>query len=105
MSGYPKNGQGRVIATQALDFTSVSASTTAFTSQTYLVRLAANAPVHYHVYGGSGSSSTATSADPLLPAQVFEIIGVAPGQRVSAIKASGGNITSADGRMTITELS
>jgi hypothetical protein len=104
MAYFPKHGQGRIIASQALDVTSVSASTAAFGAQTYLVRLAANTPIHYRVFSGTGVSSTCTSSDPMLPAQTFEIIGVAPGEKLSAIKASGGTITSADGRMTITEL-
>jgi hypothetical protein len=104
MSGYPKYGQGRHGTTQVIDVTSVSAGVTSvFGAQTYLVRLAAASPVHYRIYSGQ-VSSVATSTDPLLPATVVEVVGVAPGQRITAIKAQGGNITSADGRMTVTEL-
>src|SRR5262245_28314753 len=87
----------------ALDYTSVSASTAVFGSQTYLVRLAATSPIHYRIITGSDVSSTCTSADPLLPINVVEIVGVPPGSRLSAIKAA--MTTSADGRLTITELS
>jgi hypothetical protein len=104
MSYFPKPGQGRIGTTQVVDYTSVSAPVTSvFGAQTYIVRLAAQSPVHYHIYDGA-ASSTATSSDPLLPATVVEVIGVTPGQKVSFIKAAGGNITSADGRVTVTEL-
>lgn len=105
MSYYPKYGQGRHGTSQALDFTSVSAGvTSAFGAQTYVVRLSTTAPVHYKVYGGE-VSSTADSTFPLLHVNMVEYVGVAPGQKISAVKASGGSITSADGRMTITEIS
>ena len=87
----------------ALDYTSVSASTAPFSSQTYGIRLAATSPIHYRIISGTGVSSTCTSADPLLPINVVEIVGVSPGQRLSAIKSA--MATSADGRLTITELS
>jgi len=88
----------------ALDYTSVSASTAPFGSQTYAVRLAATSPIHYRIISGSDVSSTCTSADPLLPTNAVEIVGCAPGSKLSAIKAAGPP-TSADGRLTVTELS
>jgi hypothetical protein len=105
MAGYPKYGQGRHGRTQTIDVTSVSAGVTSVLgTQTYFVRVAANTPIHLRVYDTT-VSSTATSADPIVPVQVVEVVGVTPGQRISAIKASGGAVTSADGRVTITELS
>lgn len=98
---YPRHQD----ASMALDYTSVSAQvSTAFGGQTYLVRLAATSPIHYRITAGSGESSTCTSADPLLPTNVVEIVGCAPGSKLSAIKAAGPP-TSADGRLTVTELS
>jgi hypothetical protein len=91
----------------ALDYTSTSASTAPFSSQTYHVRISATSPIHYRIISGSGVSSTCTSADPLLPVGVYEIVGVAPGQRLSAIKSpltGQPNQVSADGRLTIVEL-
>jgi len=91
----------------ALDYTSTSASTAPFSSQTYHVRISATSPIHYRIISGSGVSSTCTSADPLLPVGVYEIVGVAPGQRPSAIKSpltGQPNQVSADGRLTIVEL-
>jgi hypothetical protein len=90
--------------TVALDFTSTSASTAVFGTETWWVRLATNAAVNYRVIDPS-TSSTAVSSDPLLPVSVIEVIKVTPGQRISAVKSGGGTVTSADGRMTITELS
>ena len=88
----------------ALDYTSVSAQvSTAFGGQTYIVRLVATSPIHYRITSGTGDSSTCTSADPLLPINVVEIVGCAPGSKISAIKSA--MTTSADGRLTITELS
>jgi hypothetical protein len=105
MAQFPKYSQGRHERTQVLDFTSVSAgATSAFASQTYIVRLAATAPAHYKIYDPV-TTSTATSASPILHIGMVEYVGVAPGQRITAIKAGGGSITSADGRMTITEIS
>lgn len=104
MDGYPKYAQGRHGTTQALDFTSVSAAvTTAFGAQTVVVRISATSSAHYKVYGGE-VSSTADSTNPVLRVGTIEYVGVAPGQRIAAVKASGGTITSADGRMTITEI-
>jgi hypothetical protein len=91
-------------STNVLDFTSTSASSAVFGSETWWIRIAANAAVNYRVLDPA-MSSTATSTDPLLPSAWVEILKVTPGQRISAIKGSGGTITSADGRMTITELS
>lgn len=102
MSKY--NDCGKVTSTQALDFTSASGSSTVFGSQTYVIRLAGTAAFHFHIFGGSDTTSTCTSADPLVPSTWVETINVTPGQKVSVIKASGGTVTSSDGRVTITEL-
>lgn len=105
MSKY--NDRGRVITTQAVDYTSSTvpnSTATAFSAETYIVRLAATSAMHYHVFGGSDTSSTCTSADPLLPAGQYEIVCVTPGQKVSFIIATGGTVSSAAGRVTVTEL-
>jgi hypothetical protein len=93
---------GRVSSTQFLDYTSVSAASSVFGTQTYILRLCATSPIHYHVFDGA-ASSTCTSTDPLLGAGLTEVVGVSPGQKVSVIKAAGPP-TSGDGRVTITEL-
>jgi hypothetical protein len=103
MTGYPKYAQGRHGVTIKLDVTSVSVSTTPIVAQTYEVRIAANTPIHYRIYD-AGVSSTCTSADPILPISVVEVVGVTQGQRLSFIKASGGAVTSADGLVTVTQL-
>jgi len=90
-------------ASQALDFTSTAASTGAasgFGSQTRAIRLAATAPCHVDV----GLLPAADSTKALLHINTDLIVHVSPGERVGAIKTSGGSITSADGRLTIVEL-
>jgi len=86
----------------ALDYTSVSVQTSSVSAQTYAVRLSATSPIHYRIVTGSDVSSTCTSADPLLPINFVEIVGIQPGSKISAIKSA--MTTSADGRLTITEL-
>lgn len=92
------------LATQTIDFTSTSGAVAAvFDTQTRMIRIVANSPANYRVYDVN-VSSTCTSNDPLLPNTWVVDVGVSPGQKVSAIKATGGSVTSADGRMWITEL-
>lgn len=89
---------------QTIDYTSTSASTVnAFGAQTKVVMISANSPINYRIYDGT-ASSTCTSNDPFLPLNWVLPIGVTPGQRCSIIKASGGSVTSADGRAWIVEL-
>ncbi len=97
----PKVAQWRLITNQTRDYTSVSASTAAFGTETYTIRIAATSSVHFRIYDAA-TSSTCTSADPILPAGIYEYVGVTPGQRLSVINA---NIpTSADGRMIVSEI-
>ncbi len=97
----PKVTQWRLITNQTLDYTSVSASTAVFGTETYIVRLAATSSIHFRILDAA-VSSTCTSADPILPVGIYEYVGVTPGQRISVIKA---NIpTSADGRLIVSEI-
>lgn len=104
MGTMSRNIPPRYLATQIIDYTSTSASTAAaFDTQTRMIRIAANSAANYRIFDGT-ASSTCTSNDPMLPSTWVVDVGVTPGQKVSAIKASGGSVTSADGRMWITEL-
>jgi hypothetical protein len=97
--------QPRFIKTTAIDYTSVSTGpdsvASVFSSQCLVIRLAATSGIHYRVYDRA-VTSVCTSADPILPPTCVELIGVQPGQNITFIKA---NIpTSADGRVTISEM-
>jgi hypothetical protein len=104
MGNYPKFSQYRLGATTKLDVTSVTVSTGALGAQTYGVRIAANTPIHFRIFGDPGISSVCTSADPVLPLQCVEVVGITPSQSLSFVKASGGAVTSADGLVTVTQL-
>lgn len=103
MANYVDAANLRNILTYALDYTSTSASTQVFGAWTNAIRIAGTSAFHYRILDAA-INSTCTSADPLVPNGWVEIKLVTPGQRLSAIKASGGTITSADGRITVTEL-
>jgi hypothetical protein len=91
----------RLATSYALDFSSVAASTSSvFGTQTRVVRLAATSPVHVAI----SEAPTADSTFPLLHVNTDLMVHVTPGQKVSAVKASGGSVSSADGRLSIVEL-
>jgi hypothetical protein len=104
MAGYSKIGLPKFGTTTKLDVTSVSVSTGALGAQTYAVRIAANTPIHFRIFGDPGISSVCTSADPILPLQVVDVVPITPNQSLSFVKASGGAVTSADGLVTVTQL-
>lgn len=90
--------------TQALAFTATSATTNAFGSQTYCVRLSANAACHFRVVEASGG--TATTSDVFLPANWVDYVIVGPGQKIAAVRAAtDGLVTATSGTLNITELS
>jgi hypothetical protein len=88
--------------TQAVAYTgTAAASTNAFGSQTYMVRIAANSACHYVI----NKAPVAVVTDALLPANTIEYVTVAPGEKISAIKAAtAGLITTTDGSLWVTEL-
>jgi len=93
---------GRTGTTQTIGYDSSTAITNAFGSQTYNVRLVSNSACHFKI--GDGAQTAATS-DPFLPANWETIVAVAPGQRISAIKAAtGGLVTATAGTLWVTEL-
>src|SRR5262245_46054133 len=98
--------QMRFIKTTAIDYTSASSGpdsvASVFSAQCYVIRLASTSPVHYRIYD-KVVTSTCTSADPLLPTAWVEYVGVQPGQNITFTKAAGPP-TSADGRVTISEM-
>ena len=91
------NGTTLVIASTATS----NVSSTAFSGQTYMVRLSASNSCHY-----TFDTTTATTSHALLPQLQTEYVAVRPGQKIAVIRASSaGGITAADGSIYVTELS
>lgn len=88
--------------TQTVAYTgTAAASTNAFGSQTRRLRIVANSACHYLVSG----SPTAATTDPFLPANWVEYVTVAPGEKISAVRAaSDGLVMATSGSLFVTEL-
>ena len=87
---------------QAVAYTGTAASSTAFGSQTYYIRIAANSACHYAI----GTAPTAAAAsDAFLPANWVEYVKVRPGQKISFVRAgTDGLVTATSGTAFVTEL-
>ena len=72
-----------------------TASSAAFSAQTYQIRICADVATRYRV--GDGTPS-AVPADTLLPANWVEYVTVTPGQRIAAILGTG------TGSLSVTEI-
>jgi len=103
MSFFPKQPASRVGVTQTIAYNASAAITNAFSSETYQLRLVADSACCYRIGDGA---QTATTADPLLPANTIEYVTVSPGQRIAAVKAAtDGLVTTTAGTLWVTELS
>src|SRR5258705_9433662 len=102
MSFFQKQSTSRAGITQTIVYDTSTAIANAFGPETYQLRLVANSACNYRIGDGA---QTATTADPFLPANVVEYIIVSPGQRISAIKATGGLVTATAGTLWVTEMS
>ena len=102
MSFFPKHHASRVGVTQIIAYDSSVAIANAFGSETYQLRLVANSACCYRIGDGA---QTATTADAFLPANTIDYVIVSPGQRISAIKATGGLVTATAGTLWVTEMS
>jgi hypothetical protein len=103
MSFFPKQSASRIGSTQTIAFDSNAAIANAFGTETYQLRLVANSACCFRIGDGV---QTATTADPLLPANTVEYVIVTPGQRISAIKAAtNGLVTATAGTLWVTEMS
>ena len=103
MSFFPKNPASRNGTTQVIAYSTTTAITNAFGSETFQIRLVADSACCYRIGDGA---QTATVADPFLPANWVEYVIVSPGQRLSVIKAATeGLVTSTNGTLWVTELS
>ena len=89
--------------TQAVAYTgTAAASTNAFGTQTYKIRISANSACHYAI----GTAPVAIVTDAFLPANTIEYVTVTPGQKISAIQAAtAGLVTATSGSLWVTELS
>lgn len=92
----------RIGTTQAVAYTGTAAASSAFSGQTYKVRLTANSACHYTF----AAAPVATTDHPFLPANAVEYVTVTPGQKVSAVRAaSDGLVIATSGTLLVTELS
>lgn len=90
----------RLGITQIISYDGTTAITNAFGVQTYQIKIASTTACNYHIYDSTGSATASNTTDPYLPAAWVEYVTVSPGQKISAIKASGGTA----GIITVTEL-
>lgn len=86
----------RPATSQDVATSGTSATSTAFGSQTYCIRIVATADVRFRVVEASGGAAVA--ADSFLPAKVVDYVVVTPGQKIAAIQDS------APGKLNITEM-
>lgn len=81
----PLTGEGQTVAYTATAGTIANA----FAAQTYAVWVWATTAAHVQV----GTSPTATTSDPSIPANTLVTIQVHPGEKLSAVQVSaGGNV-------------
>jgi len=92
---------GQIGVTQTIAYDATTVATNAFGAQTRWVRLVSSSACNFRIGDGA---QTATAADPLLPASWETVVVVVPGQRIAAIKASGGLLTATAGTLWVTEL-
>jgi len=82
-------------ASQNFATSTTSAASSAFSSQTYQIRIIGDVATRYRVGDGT---PTAVTTDALLPANVVEYVTVSPGQKISAILGTG------TGNLSVTEI-
>lgn len=101
MGALTAQSSSRTGVTQTIAYDGNVAITNAFGPQTFQVRLVANSGCHFKIGDGA---QTASTADPFLPANWEAFVTVAPGQRISAIKAAtNGLVTATAGTLWVTE--
>ncbi len=97
MSFFAKKQSSRLGTTQTVSTSTTSAAATnAFGAQTYQIRVVATVATNIKIGNGS---VTATTSDPLVPANVPEYFTVTPGQKIAAILGTG------TGSLYVTEMS
>lgn len=104
MSGFEKQSASRTGVTQSVISGVASATSAAFGTQTYQIRLAATAACYYKIVEAAGGAAAAT--DVFLPDRWVEYVTVSPGQKISAIQApTNGLVTATVGTLSVTEMS
>lgn len=104
MAIWEKQSSSRCGPTQNIAYTGTSATSTAFSSQTYQIRVAATSACYYKVVEAAGGAAAAT--DVFLPNNWVEYVNVSPGQKISAIQApTGGLVTGTAGTLSVCEMS
>jgi hypothetical protein len=86
----------RLVAAQEVTVGAASAASSAFGTQTYVLRLAATTACRVRIGDGT---PTAVATDTLLPANFPEYFVCTPGQKVAVIQEAAG------GKLSITEMS
>ena len=106
MSFFPKQPASRQGTVQAVAFTATAATIgNAFGTETYQVRLSANAACHYLVSEAASVVAATASNASFLPANVVEYIIVNPGQKLSVIQAAtNGLVTATAGTLWVAEM-
>lgn len=104
---FEKQSSSRQGTTQAVAYTGTAATIgTAFGSQTYQIRLAANSACHYLISEAANVVTCTVSNGSYLPANWVEFITVSPGQKLSVIRAAtDGLVTATSGTLLVTEVS
>lgn len=87
----------RPIRTQPVSFDGSVATTNGFGTGIRVIRVVATQPCHYAI----AAAPTATTNDPLLPANEIERLSIHDGEKIAFIKQSGGSA----GIAYVTELS
>ena len=85
---------GRLGTTQVKAYTTSAAIDNAVGAQTRMVRVVVTSAAHIAI----GTSPTATTSDPYMPANVPEVFLINPGEKVAAVQVSSG------GNLHVTEL-
>jgi hypothetical protein len=84
----------RLGTVQNFTLSGTSQASTAFSSETYMIRITATEGAYFVI----NSDPTATDADPLIGGNVVDYITVTPGQKIAVLEADSG------GTFSVTEL-
>lgn len=107
MGFFPKQPASRQGAVQAVAYTGTAATTpNPFGPETFQIRLSASSACHYLVSEAANVVTATVANGSFLPANVVEFVIVAPGQKLSVIRAAtDGLVTATSGTLSITEMS
>jgi len=102
--GQPTVSAGRVILAQNVAYTGTAANSSAFGSQTRLIRLCASSACYIKI--GEAGVTAVDKTDVLLPASWVDYFVVTPQQQVSVVRAgTDGLLTATSGSLSVIEMS